>query len=175
MHEMGLSPLEQGMIYAVLGTAVIALFYAAMLTRQILSYPKGTEAMQAIWRDIKAGAVAYLNTQFRAIVPLIVVLTIAMFFSVYVVTPTHEAREVLGENARTIVAFARAGAFLMGASFSLLVGRIGMSMAVEGNVRVAQASTVGYDEALKIAYRSGTITGMLTDGLGLLGGTLIFI
>lgn len=175
MHEMGLSSLEQGMIYAVLGTAVIALIYAGMLTRQILAYPKGTEAMQAIWRDIKAGATAYLNTQFRAIVPLILVLTVAMFFSVYVVTPTHEAREVLGENARNIVAFARAAAFLMGASFSLLVGRIGMSMAVEGNVRVAQASTVGYDEALKIAYRSGTITGMLTDGLGLLGGTLIFI
>ena len=28
---------------------------------------------------------------------------------------------------------------------------------------------------LRIAYRSGTITGMLTDGLGLLGGTTIFI
>jgi len=175
MQAMGLNGLEQGLIFAVLGTAVIALIYAGLLARQILAHSKGTEDMQAIWRDIKAGATAYLNTQFRAIAPLIVVLTVAMFFSVYLVTPTREARELLGPNANAIVAIARAGAFLMGATFSLLVGRIGMSMAVEGNVRVAEASNHGYNEALTVAYRSGTITGMLTDGLGLLGGTLIFI
>src|SRR5262249_13063528 len=133
MYQMGLNSLEQGLIFAVLGTAVIALIYAGLLARQILGQSKGTEAMQEIWRDIKAGATAYLNTQFRAIAPLIIVLTVAMFFSVYLVTPTREAREVLGPNANTIVAFARAGAFLMGATFSLLVGRIGMTMAVEGN------------------------------------------
>ena len=64
----------------------------------------------------------------------------------------------------------------MGAFFSLLVGRMGMNMAVEGNVRVAAAAIDhGKKEATKVAYRSGTITGMLTDGLGLLGGTLIFV
>ena len=45
----------------------------------------------------------------------------------------------------------------------------------EGNVRVASASKRSFGEALRIAYRAGTITGMLTDGLGLLGGTIIFI
>jgi K(+)-stimulated pyrophosphate-energized sodium pump len=32
-----------------------------------------------------------------------------------------------------------------------------------------------YNRALTIAYRGGTFTGMLTDGLGLMGGTVIFI
>jgi len=73
------------------------------------------------------------------------------------------------------IAIGRALAFVMGASFSALVGFIGMNMAVEGNVRVAAASRKSFKKALTIAYRSGTITGMLTDGLGLLGGTLIFI
>jgi len=50
-----------------------------------------------------------------------------------------------------------------------------MRMAVQANVRVASASRRSFAEALKIAYRAGTVTGMLTDGLGLLGGTLIFI
>jgi K(+)-stimulated pyrophosphate-energized sodium pump len=53
-----------------------------------------------------------------------------------------------------------------------------MNMAVQGNVRVAAAAVDpkrGYADALRIAYRSGTITGMLTDGLGLFGGTIIFI
>ncbi len=50
-----------------------------------------------------------------------------------------------------------------------------MNMAMRGNVRVAEAARHDFVRALKIAYRTGTITGMLTDGLGLLGGTIIFI
>ncbi len=86
--------------------------------------------------------------------------------------------DLTGCNAGLIVAFGRSGAFLMGAIFSAMVGFIGMNMAVQGNVRVAAAAVDkkrGYSEALRIAYRSGTITGMLTDGLGLFGGTIIFL
>jgi K(+)-stimulated pyrophosphate-energized sodium pump len=82
------------------------------------------------------------------------------------------------DTARTTIAFGRAGAFLMGALFSAAVGFVGMNMAVQGNVRVAAAAVDpkrGYGDALRIAYRSGTITGMLTDGLGLFGGTILFI
>ena len=63
----------------------------------------------------------------------------------------------------------------MGASFSLTVGQLGMRMAVQANIRVASASRWGFNEALSIAYYAGTITGMLTDGLGLLGGTLFLL
>lgn len=82
------------------------------------------------------------------------------------------------DTARISTALGRAGAFLMGAIFSATVGFIGMNMAVQGNVRVTAAAVDpkrGYADALRIAYRSGTITGMLTDGLGLFGGTIIFI
>jgi K(+)-stimulated pyrophosphate-energized sodium pump len=79
------------------------------------------------------------------------------------------------DAVRLIVGVGRALAFVMGASFSLIVGQFGMRMAVQGNVRVAAAARTSFSEALKIAYRSGTITGMLTDGLGLLGGSIIFI
>ena len=50
-----------------------------------------------------------------------------------------------------------------------------MSLAVRGNLRVAAAARTSYGGALQLGYRTGTITGMLTDGLGLLGGTLIFM
>jgi K(+)-stimulated pyrophosphate-energized sodium pump len=82
------------------------------------------------------------------------------------------------DAARSNIAIGRAGAFLMGALFSGAVAYIGMNMAVQGNVRVAAAAVDpkrGYAAALRIAYRSGTITGMLTDGLGLFGGTVIFV
>src|SRR5580765_2881977 len=63
----------------------------------------------------------------------------------------------------------------MGAIFSALVGFVGMRMATTGNLRVAAAAPVGFGRALMYGYRSGTITGMMTDGLGLLGGTTIFM
>ncbi|HKZ55828.1 MAG TPA: sodium-translocating pyrophosphatase [Anaerolineales bacterium] len=175
MQSMNLTLFEWAMILTVLGAAVLALVYAGWLTRQILAYDKGTEAMQQVWRDIKSGANAYLRTQLRTVAVLIGLLTMAMFFSVWIVRPTPEAEELFGEGARLTIAFGRAAAFLLGSTFSATVGFLGMNMAVEGNVRVAAAARVSYAEALKIAYRSGTITGMLTDGLGLLGGTTIFM
>jgi K(+)-stimulated pyrophosphate-energized sodium pump len=115
----------------------------------------------------------------RSILPLIAILTIALFFSVYIVPPSPEALErfegVDESTVRLWIGIARALAFVMGAGFSLAVGQIGMRMAVEANVRVASASRRSFGDALRIAYRAGTITGMLTDGLGLLGGTIIFI
>jgi K(+)-stimulated pyrophosphate-energized sodium pump len=89
--------------------------------------------------------------------------------------PERVASDVKCQPAVWSVAFGRAIAFIMGSGFSAMVGFIGMNMAVQGNVRVAAASKTSFKKALTIAYRSGTITGMLTDGLGLLGGTLIFI
>ena len=89
--------------------------------------------------------------------------------------PERVAAAVDCQSAVWAVAFGRAIAFVMGSAFSAIVGFIGMNMAVQGNVRVAAAAKTSFKKALTIAYRSGTITGMLTDGLGLLGGTLIFI
>ena len=89
--------------------------------------------------------------------------------------PERAAGKADCSQAVWLIAIARALAFIMGASFSAMVGFIGMNMAVQGNVRVAAASRHSFKKALTIAYRSGTITGMLTDGLGLLGGTMIFI
>ena len=135
--------------------------------------------MQEVWQAIRLGADAYLARQLKTILPLIFVLTAVLFFSVYIIPPSEEALQRFStyssETVRLIVGFGRAAAFVMGAIFSLIVGQFGMRMAVEGNVRVASAARKSFAEALKIAYRSGTVTGMLTDGLGLLGGTLIFI
>ena len=177
-----LTSFEQIAIYATLGISILGLAYAIFLRAQILREDKGTAKMQEIWGWIKEGANAYLGRQLRAILPLIAVLTVALFFSVYIVPPTSEAIEHFDKLGITdsaqitlIIAFARAIAFIMGAGFSLTVGQIGMRMAVEANVRVAAESRKSFSGAMRIAYRAGTITGMLTDGLGLLGGTLIFI
>lgn len=173
MH--GMTAFETYAIFGVLGVAILGLAYAVFLRQQVLGEDKGTPKMQEVWGAIKEGADAYLNKQRRTILPFIGLLTVALFFSAWIVNPTPEAQAEFGANARLYVAFGRAVAFLMGAGFSLAVGQIGMRMAVQGNVRVANAARTSFGGALRIAYRTGTITGMLTDGLGLLGGTLIFI
>ncbi|MBI5823167.1 MAG: sodium-translocating pyrophosphatase [Chloroflexi bacterium] len=175
----GLQNFEAVAIWVVFGVAIVGLLYAIFLRNQILREDKGTEKMQEVWNAIKDGANAYLQKQIRSIVPLIVMLTFALFLSVYIVPPSPEALERFADKTpdqvRFIIGIARALAFVMGAGFSLTVGQIGMRMAIEGNVRVASASRRSFGDALRIAYRAGTITGMLTDGLGLLGGTIIFI
>jgi K(+)-stimulated pyrophosphate-energized sodium pump len=175
----GLTTFEQIAIWGVLGVAILGLLYALFLRNQILREDKGSQKMQEVWGAIRDGADAYLRRQLVSILPLIAILTIALFFSVYIVPPTEEALQRFEgmdpDQVRLIIGLARALAFVMGAGFSLAVGQIGMRMAVQGNVRVAAASRRSFGDALRIAYRAGTITGMLTDGLGLLGGTLIFI
>ncbi|MBN1304127.1 MAG: sodium-translocating pyrophosphatase [Anaerolineales bacterium] len=180
MYQMhGLTIFEAAAIWAVLGVAILGLAYAVFLRSQILREDKGSDKMKEVWGWIKDGADAYLWQQLKSILPLIFVMTVALFFSVYIVPPTPEAVErfsTMGEaQVRLVIGLARAIAFVLGAGFSLTVGQIGMRMAVEANVRVASAARRSFGEALKIAYRAGTITGMLTDGLGLLGGTAIFI
>ena len=175
----GLTSLEAIAIWAVLGIAILGLLYAIFLRNQILREDKGTEKMQEVWNAIKDGANAYLQKQFRSILPLIAILTVVLFLSVYIVPPSPEAHDRFKDfndaQLKLWIGITRGLAFIMGAGFSLAVGQIGMRMAIEGNVRVASASKRSFGEALRIAYRAGTITGMLTDGLGLLGGTIIFI
>lgn len=176
---VGASAFEVAAIWGVLVIAIIGLSYAMFLRVQVMKQDKGTAKMQEVWGAIRTGADAYLKRQLRTILPLIVVLTVVLFLSVYVIPPSEEATKRFAgmspEQIRAIIGVGRAAAFVMGAFFSLLVGQFGMRMAVQSNVRVASAARSSFANALKIAYRAGTITGMLTDGLGLLGGTVIFM
>ncbi len=172
-----LTQFETNAVWSVLAIALLGIGYAFVIRSQILAQDKGTTRMQEVWGFIKDGATAYLSRQFRIIVILIVVLTFVLAASVWIIPPTNEAVERFGsqELATLWVALGRAIAFLMGSLFSYVVGFVGMNVAVEGNVRVAAAARKGYNLAMQIAYKSGSVTGMLTIGLGLLGSTLIFI
>ncbi len=155
------SSLERICLLSVLAIAILGLLYALMLVGQVYRADTGTKKMQDIAAAVREGANAYLYAQFKKIGPLIIVITLLLFFTF----TGHEQAFRWG----------RAVAFLMGALFSWCVGFVGMRLATQGNLRVAAAARHSYGEALQLGYRTGTITGMLTDGLGLLGGTLIFL
>jgi K(+)-stimulated pyrophosphate-energized sodium pump len=161
---------EKVALIVVLAVAIIGLLYAAFLARQVLREPEGTDKMRRISMAIRTGGNAYLMRQFRTILLLIFAVAIFVFFTGWFASSTS-----FYHNPEWLIGLGRAGGFLMGAVFSATVGYIGMNMAMRANVRVAQASRTSFMQALKIGYRAGTITGMLTDGLGLLGGTIIFM
>jgi K(+)-stimulated pyrophosphate-energized sodium pump len=156
---------ERVALIASLGVALCALAYAGMLVGQVTNADQGTRKMQEIAAAVREGANAYLARQLKVVAMLIAVLVFVLFFSKY----------RSDEPGTVHFAIGRAWAFLMGAIFSATVGFVGMRMATIGNLRVAAAAPVGFGKALMLGYRSGTITGMLTDGLGLLGGTIIFM
>ena len=135
-----LSLIEQWLLKGVIGVALISLIYALWLWRDTLSYDKGSEKMQEVWRAIKRGAEGYLKRQLKTIIFVLLSLVVVLFLSVYVVPPSAEAVARFGKNAVLVVAFGRAIAFIIGATFSTLVGQLGMRLAIEGNIRVcAQA------------------------------------
>ncbi len=155
------SAIELGALIAVLGVAIASLFYAWGLARQVERAGQGTPRMQDVAAAVREGANSYLAAQFRRIAPLIVLITVLL-----AITYT---------GAESAFRWGRAGAFLVGALFSWTVGFVGMRLATTGNLRVAAAAVNSYGEAMQLGYRTGTVTGMLTDGLGLLGGTVIFL
>jgi K(+)-stimulated pyrophosphate-energized sodium pump len=161
----GISLFEQVGLIMVLVTGVAALIYAWFLAREVLREDPGTPKMQEVSDSIREGAVAYLNKQMEVVIPISFVLAIALFLTAYLA------------DAPWAISIGRGAALLLGASCSLAIGQIGLRMiGTRANTRVAsQARQGSFRGAMRVAYRSGTIAGMLADGLGLLGGTTIFL
>jgi len=135
-------------------TAVSALIYGFILTKKILREDQGSDKLKQIAAAIHDGAMAYLKKQFTIIIPLMLVLTIAIYFG-------------LGKGI--------AATFLLGAIFSAVIGYLGMGIAVKANVRTANNALKGLNPTLTTAFSAGTVNGMLVVGLGLLGVSLIYV
>ena len=161
----GISLFEQVALIAVVLTGVAALCYAWILARRVLKEDAGTPKMQEISNAIRDGAVAYLNKQMSVVIPVAIVLAFALFLTAYLA------------NSPLDISIGRGVALLVGAGCSLAIGQIGLRyIGTRANVRVAQQARKGsFKDALRVAYHAGTIAGMLADGLGLLGGTIIFL
>src|SRR6478735_769064 len=172
-QAFNLSGSEWGWLIFAAAVAVVALLLGVVLMRGVLAEEQGTEKMQEIAGAIQEGALAYLRRQFRTIAIIVVPVAVVVFL-----TSTKINEEADGEVLGVALTYAQSGtfrtiAFIVGAVFSGAIGFIGMSLAVRGNVRTAAAARRSdFPAALKVAFRTGGVAGLLTVGLGF-GGSLI--
>jgi K(+)-stimulated pyrophosphate-energized sodium pump len=172
MTDPAYSTWEQVALIMNVVIALCGLGYAFSLIRQVYGADTGTSRMQEIAQAVREGADAYLKRQFTTVGVLIIIITFVLILTKW---PWGMSSSAPGYSEHVQIAIGRGVAFLFGSIFSATVGFVGMRLATAGNLRVAAAARQSFGKALQIGYRTGTITGMLTDGLGLLGGSLIFL
>lgn len=133
---------------AIVTCGVLAILFAITKISSVFKLPCGNDRMIEVSKAIQVGAKAYLNRQYTTIasVGIIVAILLGIFLSTYV-----------------------AIGFILGAVLSGIAGYIGMNISVRANVRTAEAARVSLSKALSVAFNSGSITGMLVVGAGLLG------
>jgi len=135
------------LLFAII-SSITVIIYGLLLAKSILKKSVGNEKMQSIAEAIAEGAKAYLNRQYKTIG----IIAVALFFVLWL---------GLGINS--------AVGFILGAIFSALAGYVGMNISVRANIRTAEAAKTGIKEALSVAFKGGSVTGLLVVGLALLG------
>ena len=135
--------------------AVLALLFAAIQRKKVMSYSEGNATMQKIAQSIREGANAYLKHQYS---------TVAKVFAVVFVVLVIIAFASGGEMLSKFTPFA----FLTGGIWSMLAGLIGMKIATNSNARTAQAASESLNRGLRVAFSSGAGMGFTVVGLGML-------
>ncbi|WP_370969250.1 sodium-translocating pyrophosphatase [Amycolatopsis sp. cg9] len=142
--------------------ALAALVIGYVLLKEVLAAGQGTAKMQDIAKAVQEGAAAYLKRQRNTLAIFGVVVFLLLF-----VLPADDWSERIG---RSIF-------FLVGAGFSFTIGYLGMWLATQANLRVAAASREegGREKAMRVAFRTGGVVGMITVGLGLFGAAIVVL
>ena len=138
-------------LFTLIGS-VLALLFAALKAKKVLSEDEGTDAMKKISASIRKGATAYLNRQYRIL--------LLFFCGMFILLSVMAAFKLL----TWFVPFA----FVTGGLFSGLSGYIGMNIATRANARTANACRKSLNKGLTIAFSAGSVMGFTVVGLGLL-------
>lgn len=133
-------------IYAIIA-AMLSIIFALYLSWLVEKMPAGEGKMVDIANAIKEGAKAFLNRQYKTVAYVAIIVAAALYY---------------------FLDFNTSLGFLIGAAASALAGYIGMNISVKGNVRTTEAAKTGLKKALDVAFKAGSVTGLLVIGLGLL-------
>jgi len=159
-----LGALEVSLLWFVLFSAFIGLLYGAFLAWKVTRESRGNQEMIRVQQAIQEGADGYLLRQFSVMAIFVIGIAIGLYFIYKPVYPSLPQ-----------IPWGVSIAFLAGCLASAGAGYVGMGLAVRANARVANAALTSFKKALEIAFQAGTVSGMFTVGLGLMGATIIFL
>ncbi|MDY5100010.1 MAG: sodium-translocating pyrophosphatase, partial [Oscillospiraceae bacterium] len=139
--------------------AFLALGFAVIQAKKVLSFSEGTEQMQKIAAAIRSGANAYLKRQYTTVLKVFAVVFVLLLAIAF------------GTDGRLLSKFTPF-AFVTGGIWSMLAGFIGMKIATNSNARTAQAASESLNKGLRVAFSSGSVMGFTVVGLGILDITI---
>jgi len=148
--------------YGVIAGAVALLFALATLG-SILKESMGTPRMKEISEAVQEGAMAYLNRQYKTLIPFTIIIAILLVLVLPMLDPRVKGVPLCIS-------------FLVGAVCSAIAGYIGMNSTTKSNARTAEAArSSGLGKALNVSFRAGAVMGLSVAGLGLLGVSVLFL
>ena len=161
-------------VYIAFAAGVVGLLFALVQAIRIIKLDKGNELVQMIGNAIQEGAMAFLSREYRLLGMFVVVMAVilAVFIDYDVTGRVAEASELFDAD-RSVPSTAIA--YLVGAIGSALAGFIGMSIAIRANSRTVVKAQKGLNEALKVAFSSGSVMGVSVVAIGLIGVTLVYL
>ncbi|MEL6345139.1 MAG: sodium-translocating pyrophosphatase [Myxococcota bacterium] len=147
-------------VYAVPIVGIFALLFAAWKAQWVRSQSPGDDAMVEIANRIQEGAMAFLNTEYRALSYFVAGVAVLLMLL-----------NLGGETQSPVIALS----FIFGAFASGLAGWIGMRVATDANVRTTQAARTSLAAAFDVAFSGGSVMGTTVVGLATLGLGSLYI
>ncbi len=149
----------QHLFWLGLAAGGLALLFAVVQARRVLSFSEGSDAMKKIASAIREGANAYLRHQYATVFKVfLVVFAVLLLLCVF------------RQLDNWFIPFA----FLTGGVYSALAGFVGMKVATSANARTAQAASESLNRGLNVAFSAGSVMGFTVVGLGLLDVSIWF-
>ena len=153
--------MENNLIYILPAFGVIGLLYMLFLSSWVNKQSAGSDKMKKLSGYIANGAMAFLKAEYRMLAVFVLIAGGAL--------GALSALGLIPAGLFIVVAF------VIGAVFSALAGNIGMRIATKANVRTAEAAKTSLPQAMKVAFRGGTVMGLGVAGLAVFGLSSIFI
>ena len=150
--------MELYLVIAIFVGSILALAFALIMAKRVMSFDEGTDRMKKISASIRSGANAYLKRQYTIVLIFFVVMFVIL-----------GAMAIFG-LLTPYVPFA----FITGGFFSGLSGFVGMKIATAANARTANACRTGLNKGLRVAFSAGSVMGFTVVGLGLLDISIWF-
>ncbi|MCL1917772.1 MAG: sodium-translocating pyrophosphatase [Peptococcaceae bacterium] len=165
----------EGIPFWGIAAGVVGLLVAVYFVFSVLKENAGNKKMQEISKAIQEGAMAYLNRQYRTLIPFVVVIFAALLLMKAGTAGPDGSMAEAWSGARWLLGFQTAISFLVGAVLSAVAGYVGMSITTRANCRTTEAARTSLNKALGISFRGGAVMGLAVAALGLLGVAGLFI